>query len=396
MRNDFTRREWLFKTVSAASGAYLASAPLLRGANAPSSPVAVARCKTYESSELLPVLSKMFDQLGGLGRIVGGKTVAIKINMTGAPSYRVGHLPLGDTHYTNPRVLIATVHLMGRAGAKRIRVLESPWSSADPVEESMLLANWEPLDIQNAAPKVEFENTNNLGRGKKYSRFKVPFGGYLYPAYDLNHSYEDCDVFVSLTKMKEHETTGFTLSMKNCFGITPVSIYGNPGDDEPNENPKGGRGLLHGGHRQPPKSSPQEKDFTTPRQDGYRVPRAVVDLVASRPVDLAIVDGIKTLSGGEGPWAPGISVVSPGIMLAGTNPVNTDAIGLTLMGLNPFADRGTHPFETSDNMLRLAEEAGVGTRDPKRIEVVGTPLQDAIFHFTAFRRPRRIAVERRA
>jgi uncharacterized protein (DUF362 family) len=286
-------------------------------------------------------------------------------------------------------MLGATIHLMGRAGAKCIRVLESPWSSSDPLEESMLLADWDPLDFARAAPKVEFENTNFLGFGKKYSRFKVPFGGYLYPAYDLNHSYEECDVFVSLTKLKEHETTGFTESMKNCFGIAPCSIYGTGGGNEPNENPKGGRGVLHGGQRQPPTSSPGEKDLKTSRESGYRVPRAVVDLVAARPVDLAIVEGIKTLSGGEGPWAPGISVVSPGFLLVGTNAVNTDAVGMRLMGLDPMADHGKHPFEACDNMLRLAEEAGVGTRDVNRIEVVGTPIKDAMFQFSLQHKARR-------
>jgi uncharacterized protein (DUF362 family) len=347
----------------------------------------VARCKTYQSAELTTTLDRMFDQLGGLGRLVKGKTVAIKINLTGAPTYRVGYLPLGETHYTNPHVIAATVHLMGRAGAQRIRVLESPWSSADRVEETLLQANWEPRDILNAAPRVEFENTNYLGQAKKYSRFAVPFGGYMFPAYDLNHSYADCDVFVSMTKMKEHETTGITLSMKNCFGITPASIYGaNAGIDEPNEQPKGGRGLLHGGNRQPSKSAPSEKDPSTPRQGGYRVPRIVADLAAARPIDLAIVDGIVTLSGGEGPWAPGIKPVSPGVLVAGTNPVATDAVCMAAMHLDPMADRGTPPFTTSDNMLRLAEEAGVGTRDLKRIEIVGTPLQQVVFNFAAHRR----------
>ena len=87
-------------------------------------------------------------------------------------------------------------------------------------------ANWDPSMILNAAKLVEFENTNYLGNGKQYSRFKVPNGGHMFPAYDLNHSYADCDVFVSIAKMKEHATAGVTLSMKNCFGITPCTIYG--------------------------------------------------------------------------------------------------------------------------------------------------------------------------
>ena len=88
---------------------------------------------------------------------------------------------------------------------------------------------------------------------------------YLFPAYELNHSYHDCDVFVSMAKLKEHETTGITLSMKNCFGITPCSIYGTTaGIDDPDENPKGGRGLLHGGNRQPSKIPPQKRTRRLP------------------------------------------------------------------------------------------------------------------------------------
>ena len=55
---------------------------------------------------------------------------------------------------------------------------------------------------------MEFENTNFLGSGKTYARFMVPGGGLMYAGYDLNHSYRDTDVFVSLAKLKEHRTAG--------------------------------------------------------------------------------------------------------------------------------------------------------------------------------------------
>ena len=388
---NYSRREVLKKMGSAAIavGACWTGSSLLGFAapGAPVAPVALAKCKTYSPAELISTLDRMFDQLGGLTRIVRGKTVAVKINLTGSPTYRVGYLPLGDTHYTNPHVIAAAVHLMERAGARRIRILESPWSSAYPLQETLLQADCDPRDIESAAPHVEFENTNFLGQGKKYSRLVVPFGGYLFPAYELNHSYNDCDVFVSMAKLKEHETTGITLSMKNCFGITPASIYGaSAGIDDPDENPKGGRGMLHSGKRQPSKIAPAEKDPNSPRQAGYRVPRAVVDLIAARPVDLQIVDGVRSISGGEGPWAPGIAPVQPGVLIAGTNPVATDSICMAVMGYDPMADRGTIPFETSDNMLRLAEEAGLGTRDLSRIEVVGSPIKDVVFDYAAMRK----------
>jgi uncharacterized protein (DUF362 family) len=390
MHGCLTRRQWLAGTTGAISTAWVAG--ILRGAvpAAPAPPVAVARCRSY-GSELVPAMEKMFDLLGGLRRIVGGKTVAMKINLTGTPNSRLGYLPLGDTHYVHPDVIVATVHLMGNAGARRIRLLESPWSSADPVEEYVLQAGWEPRDILGAAPRVEFENTNYLGRGSSYSRLKVPDGGRIFPAFDLNHSYAECDVFVSLTKMKEHATTGVTLSMKNCFGITPATIYGSgAGIDEPSLLPRGGRFMLHSGDRQPSRSAPQELDLKSPRQDGYRVPRIVTDLVAARPIDLAIVEGIKTISGGEGPWiGRGLAPCQPGLIVAGTNPVSTDAVCMALMGYDPKASRGTAPFETCDNILQLAEDAGIGSRDLGRIEVRGVPIASAVFDFSEIRRKRR-------
>lgn len=190
-------------------------------------------------------------------------------------------------------------------------------------------------------------------------RFKVPYGGYLFSAYDLNHSYLDCDVFVSAAKLKEHAAAGITLSMKNCFGITPSTIYGDgAGTDEPTEIPRGGPMMIHSGYRQPCKSSPSEKDPKSSREFGYRVPRAVVDLVAARPIDLAIIDGITSMTAGEGPWIPGVAPTRPGLLVAGTNPVSTDAVGMAAMGFDPMAERGTPPFENCDSTLHPAETWG--------------------------------------
>ncbi len=122
-----TRRTFLLQTAAALA------APALVRADAPAGRVAVARAKTYDAAELVPAMQTMFDQLGGLGRLVRNKTVAIKINLTGAPTYRLGYLPLEDTHYTHPHVIAAAVHLISQAGARRIRLLESQWATADPV-----------------------------------------------------------------------------------------------------------------------------------------------------------------------------------------------------------------------------------------------------------------------
>ncbi|HWR54265.1 MAG TPA: DUF362 domain-containing protein, partial [Bryobacteraceae bacterium] len=284
------------------------------------------------------------------------------------------------THYTHPAVIGAAVHLIGRAGARRIRLLECSWSSAEPLEETMMQVAWEPRHILNAAPRVEMENTNWLGNAKKYSRFAVPGGGYVFRHYDLNHSYEECDVFVSLAKLKEHATAGITLSMKNHFGSTPATIYGDgAGKDEPSEWPRGGRNMMHQGNRQP--AGIQENDPKSPRQGGWRIPRIVAEICAARPIDLAIIEGIESMSRGEGPWIMGSKRLSPGVLVAGFNTVCTDAVAAAVMGFDPMADRGQAPFERCDNHLRLAEELGLGTRDLERIDVVGVPIAQARFPF---------------
>jgi uncharacterized protein (DUF362 family) len=363
-----TRREWL---------AGMAAAGALRAA--PASTVAVARCRSY-GPELEPALEKMYDQLGGLGRLVRNKTVAIKVNLTGTANYRMGYKPAELAQWTHPRVIAATIHLMGKAGARRVRVLESAWSTAEPLEEFIWQAGWDPAVMLGAAARVEFENTNWLGSGRKYVRVVPPNGGHLFKSYDLNHSYEDCDVFVSIAKMKEHATTGVTLSMKNCFGITPCTIYGEgAGKDEASEFPTGGRGMLHFGNRQP--AGHVENDPKSPRDGGYRVPRAVADLIAARPIHLAVIDGIETMAGGEGPWIRGVRPISPGLLVAGLNPVSTDAVATALMGFDPMADRGAAPFERCDSTLRLAEQHGAGTRDLNRIEVAGVPVAAAVHPF---------------
>jgi hypothetical protein len=272
---------------------------------------------------------------------------------------------------------------MARAGARRIRLLEGPWKSAEPLEEFMISAGWEPNDFINAAPgiKVEFENTNTIGSGKQYSRFKVPAGGLLFPAYDLNHSYADCDVFVSLAKMKEHLTAGVTLSMKNIFGATPCTIYGDGApEDEPGIYPRGGRGFMHYGNRQPPKSSLSEVDPKSPRDGFYRIPRCIADLVAARPVHLAVIDGIESMCRREN-GGVAEDYVQPRLLVAGTNPVCVDAAGAAAMGFDPMADRGRTPFEKCDSHLRLAESLGVGTRDLKRIEIAGAKVSDVLFDY---------------
>jgi hypothetical protein len=311
----------------------------------------------------------------------------MKLNLNAGPSSRLGHLPLGDSHWPHPRLIGAVMHLMTRAGASRIRLLECEWEARpDPLEESLLEANWDLSLFTSAAPRVDFVNTNGLGPDQRFSRFRVPGGGLLFPAYDLHHSYEDCDVFVSIAKFKDHSTTGVTIAMKNLFGMTPLTIYGTgAGKDVA----RGGRmEIMHAGSAQPGQGALPEVDPKSPRDDRYRLPRAVVDLNAARPVHLAVIDGVRTMAGSQSP-GPNVQPVSPGVLLAGTNVVTTDVVATMVMNYDPMAERGQVPFENCDSKFKLAEQVGLGTRDPKRIEIIGPPVQEVMFDFRALREKRR-------
>ena len=124
--------------------AALSAAPLSHSAtekSPPAPPVALAKCASYDDG-LTETLSTMFDQLGGLGRVVKNKTVTVKLNLTGSPALKFQGRPLGVTHYSHPKMVGAVAYLLTKAGAKRVRFVESAWASSGPLEEYMLDSGW--------------------------------------------------------------------------------------------------------------------------------------------------------------------------------------------------------------------------------------------------------------
>jgi uncharacterized protein (DUF362 family) len=160
-------------------------------------------------------------------------------------------------------------------------------------------------------------------------------------------------VFMSVAKMKTHATAGITLSMKNLVGSVPMQFYMlNPGD--------GSRSGLHG-----------------PGNEGYqRIPKTIVDLNVARPIHFALIDGIKTAEGGEGPWINGIRAKDAHLLVAGANALATDTVGTALMGYDATAQAEALPFTYCLNHFALAAQAGLGTNKLQDITVLGAPVND--------------------
>jgi len=321
----------------------------------PQTTAAIGQINTYEVSQLRQKLQEMFQQLGGLADVIRpGARVAIKPNLTGG-TWSDPQLPAPTTELfvTHPALVQALSELLIDAGAGHIRIVEGlgdeaifrTWGYTDVASR----VNAELIDLCKPAPYGDF------------ATFPVGPGRQIYDVFYMNAVLEEVDVFISFAKMKCHSTTGVTLSLKNLIGLPPISLYRR--DETQNH-----RSAFH-------ESTEYDR----------RLPRVAIDLNLARPVHLALIDGIKTVEAGAGAWDTGYNPVQPGLIVAGKNPVVTDAVAAALMGFDPDAPSGSHPFSYADNHLTLAREAGLGTNRLGEIGIVGAEMANVAFSFRTVR-----------
>jgi uncharacterized protein (DUF362 family) len=369
-----SRRRFLAQAAAAAavSRALMAQTP----PGLPSVPVAVARCRRYDYDLVRSTLSTLFDQLGGIGTLVGGKTVTVKVNLTGGWNTPVYTLSPVETVYTHPIVVLAACSLFKSSGAQRIVICEG-LSTTAPGRYGFQESGYDVATFESMIPGILWENTHNRGTSATYRQVDVGAQPYLYNRFTLNYRYVDTDVMVSIPKMKNHQIAGVTLAMKNLFGITPSSLYSSSSANEGSTSAR--IPILHAGGL----SAAGGEVLPVPSYaPGYRVPRAVVDIVSARPIDLAIVDAVVSMHGGEGAWqGTRTGLVTPGLLIAGRNCVCVDAVSTAVMGYDPEAVGGAKPFYNGANSMALAAARGIGTNRLSEIEVRGLSVAEARYDF---------------
>jgi len=139
------------RDLMAAGAAASLSLPGLLKANAPAGKVALVRCRSY--NDFSTQLSSAFDHIGGIEKLVRGKTVALKLNLTGNP--RSFPLTPDLPYRTYGNTVATTVHLLAKAGATRVRLIESFF----PAQQDPALWARYGLDvntINNLGTKVEW------------------------------------------------------------------------------------------------------------------------------------------------------------------------------------------------------------------------------------------------
>jgi uncharacterized protein (DUF362 family) len=388
-RRDFLR--WaaaaaLLPTIRAAEPGSSASDP---GARAPRAVTAIGLCKRYEYPAVRQVLASLFDDLGHVRRLVKNKHVLVKLNLVNASGEDVAGIPLWLTVTVHPVVAQALGSLLVEYGAREVVFSDQlPFRSLEPdafAGYGFVLSEFNRV----MDGRARFENTRNRGHFSDYALVKVPGGGELASAWEVNRAYVDTDVRISLGKLKSHVSGGITGAMKNLFGVPPSSLYGDDLEKEPDENAVGYRNkAMHNCSRRPLTSSTTFTGKSVEGDHGFNVPRFIVDLNAAFPIDLAVIDGISAIQTAEGWWLGSmVSVTRPGLLIAGGNAVCTDAVAAAAMGFDPNAADRTWPFANGTNYLALARRKGLGENRLSELDVAGVSLERARFEYQpTFRR----------
>lgn len=326
--------------------------PLPTSTRAYRSTVAIGRAAAYDQDLVKAQLQALLEGCGGLADLVRpGARIGLKPNLTGE-TFSDASLPAPATELfdVHPVVVAALAELLLDAGAQKVYIMEG-------LGDTAIFRKWgyveiadrlgaRLVDLCDPAPYSEFVN------------FPTGTRRLIYDQFYLNGLLGELDLFVSVAKMKCHSTTGVTLSLKNLFGLPPIQRYRRSDSDN-------NRSAFH-----------ESTVFDT------RVPRVIVDLNLACPVHLAVIDGIRTCEGAAGPWdAKSLHPVQPGLLLAGLDPVATDAVATAVMGYDPEAPVHSRPFLGGENHLALASAAGVGANRLADIRVLGETIESACFPF---------------
>jgi len=212
---------------------------------------------------------------------IRGKRIVLKPNLV--------EFDAGTVINTHPMVVHAVYEAFQKLGAAEVKIAEGPGHR----RETLDLA--EAAGYFHTVPKFEDRFTDlNLDAVAKRD---IPQPVSTLKSLYLPHTVLDCDLLVSLPKMKTHHWAGATLAMKNLFGLVPGGVYGWP------------KNVLH----------------------WAGIPQSIVDLHHLFPRQFAIVDGIVGMEG-NGPIQG--TPKQAGVLVAGSDVAAVDATCCRIMGID--------------------------------------------------------------
>jgi uncharacterized protein (DUF362 family) len=277
-----TRRDALASGAAAAGGISLARyAGAGRAATVPKPPVSnvtIARAADYT----MDVYDIVYRMVAAHKLDVRGKKIVLKPNLVEFDPHTAIN--------THPVVVHAAWEAFVKLGAAEVRIAEGPGHRRATLDLADAAGYFETV------PKFEkaFTDLNLDDVAKREIPRPVSTLRSLY----LPRTVLDCDLLVSLPKLKTHHWAGATLALKNLFGLVPGGVYGWP------------KNLLH----------------------WAGITESIVDLHHLFPRQFAIVDGIIGMEG-NGPIQG--TPKQAGVLIAGRDVVAVDATCCRIMGINP-------------------------------------------------------------
>jgi uncharacterized protein (DUF362 family) len=341
--------------LTAATAMPAGNTPAPGRAGPPAATVAIMQAKAYERKLVRQQVQAALDALGGISDIIRpGATVALKVNLTGGTACPlVQNVSRIESYWTHPEVVRALGELLRDAGAKQLYIVEGVFT-ADSFASGGYTDVAQALDatLVDLNYPEPYKNNYTASVGK---------GWLIYDNFSFHPVLDNVDAFVSVPKMKCHYCCGVTAAMKNLVGLAPWHLYCRTLAD-------GSRSALHVG-------ADGKEDFKP------RLPRVVVDLNRARPIQLALVDGITTIDGGENGYNLGTHLQSPGVLLAGKSALAVDAVAVAVMGFDPTAEYPNAPFLRGDNHLNIAQGLGLGTNRLEEIDIKGASVAEVRQNF---------------
>lgn len=251
-----------------------------------------------------------------------GATVAMKANYNSADPFPAS---------THPETLRTLAQELLDIGAASLTLVERSGMGDTPGVLREMGAVAAARDIGFTAAVMDEDDPKAFVR-------HTPSGSHWKRGFLLERRFNDSDKVVQTCCLKTHQFGGhFTLALKNAVGA--VAKY----DPETGYNYMS---ELHG--------SPLQRTLIAEISQAFRN-------------DLIVMDGLKAFTTG-GPHQG--REVAPGVILAATDPVAIDAVGVALLrlhGTTPEVSRGPI-FE--QEQIRRAAELGIGAASPDDIDFV--------------------------
>jgi len=244
----------------------------------PVSNVSVVKASSYS----MDVYDTVFRLVSEHQPNIRGKRVVLKPNLVEYDSNTVIN--------THPMVVHATFEAFKKLGAADVRIAEGPGHRRGTLDLAHAAGYFST--VKNFEDAFTDLNTDNIVKRD------IPNPVSKLTSLYLPQTVLDCDLLVSLPKMKTHHWAGATLAMKNLFGVVPGAVYGWP------------KNVLH----------------------WAGIAESIVDLHHLFPRQFAIVDGIVGMEG-NGPIQG--SPKAAGLLVAGNDVAAVDATCCRVMGLDP-------------------------------------------------------------